>query len=254
MRILSQLVFGVISAAACAGICVAQEQTSVGAATSAGCGVQVGRRDFEVGGQGIRKVKVSLRGGSGQRREQYEAVTDETGQFKVEDVEPGTYFVQLERSGYTASGKTNRDKTITVTAGQDTKDLVFHMLVSGVITGKIVDLDGDPLRSISVVATGSTGSTTRRNVGHLGNTATNDLGEYRIVDLPPGKYFVQATPPENQAALPSPNQRTLRKIGWSMSRPIFPGPSTSARPSLWRCLPEVPPLRILACKQGTCTV
>ena len=90
-------------------------------------------------------MKVSLRGGSDQRHEPYEAVTDATGQFKVEDLEPGTYFVQLERSGYTASGKTNRDMTIKVTAGQDTKDLMFHMQVAGVITGKIVDSDGDPV-------------------------------------------------------------------------------------------------------------
>ena len=226
MKILRQLLLGVMYAVACAGICVAQEQASAGAAPSAASETKntvQGKVVQEPGGQGIRKVKVSLRGASGQRHELYEAVTDGTGQFKVEDVEPGTYLVELERPGYAASAKTNRDGTIKVTAGQDTKDLLFHMQVAGVITGKIVDLDGDPLQSISVVATASTGTRTRGNAGHLGNAATNDLGEYRIADLPPGKYIVQATPQENQAPLPSPNQKDTVKARLAYLTTYFPG-------------------------------
>ena len=222
MKILSQLVFGAI----CAGVCAGQDSTSAGATAPAASemrNIVQGKVVQEPGGQGIRKVKVSLRGGSGQRREQYEAVTDETGQFKVEDVESGIYFVQLERPGYAASGKTNRDTTIKVVAGQDTKDLVIRMLVAGVITGKIVDLDGDPFQSISVVATASTGGATRRNVGQSGNAATNDLGEYRIADLPPGKYIVQATPQENQAPLPNPNEKDTAKQRLAYVTTYFPG-------------------------------
>lgn len=226
MKILSQLVFGVICAAAWAGICVAQEQTPVGAAPSAASeknSIVQGKVVQELGGQGIGKVKVSLRGGSSQRQEPYEAVTDSTGQFKVEDVEPGKYLVELERPGYAASGKTNRDSIITVIAGQDTKDLVLHMQVAGVITGKIVDLDGDPLQRISVVATASTGTATRGNAGHFGNAATNDLGEYRIADLPPGKYIVQATPQEDHAALPSPIEKNTAKERLAYVTTYFPG-------------------------------
>jgi hypothetical protein len=82
VKILSQLVFGVICAAAWAGICVAQEQTPVGAVPSAASeknSIVQGKVVQEPGEQGIRKVKVSLRGGSGQRQEPYEAVTDSTG-------------------------------------------------------------------------------------------------------------------------------------------------------------------------------
>jgi hypothetical protein len=177
----------------------------------------------EPGGQGIRKVKIVLIGGSGQRREQYEAVTDETGQFKVQDVEPGTYLAQLQRSGYAASGKANRGSRIKVIGGQDTKDLLFHMLEAGVITGKIIDLDGDPLRSVGVAATASSGRATTRNPGHMGNAASNDLGEYRIADLPPGKYIVQATPPENETALPSPNEKNAFKGRLVYVTTYFPG-------------------------------
>src|SRR5262245_40757348 len=104
MKVLSQLEFGVVCAGIGAGICAGQERTSVGAAGATKSIVQ-GRVVQEPGGQGIRKVKIMLIGGSGQRHEPYEAVTDETGQFRFQDVEPGSYQVHLQRSGYAASGK-----------------------------------------------------------------------------------------------------------------------------------------------------
>lgn len=226
MKTLRQLAFGLVCVGLCAAICAGQDQTPPGATVPAvgdTTSIVQGKVVQEPGGQGIRKVKVSLRGGSGQRREQYEAVTDEAGLFKIEDVEPGTYFLQLERSGYAEGGKTSRDRTIKVNAGQNTKDLVFHMQAAGVITGKIVDFDGDPLPAIGVVATPSPDSATRRNIGRQGNAGTNDLGEYRIADLPPGKYIVQATPPENQAALPSPNEKIAPKDRLVFVTTYFPG-------------------------------
>ena len=210
MKLLTQLVFGVVCGGICAGVCVGQDRTSVGAGAAAADGTKSivqGRVVQEPGGQGIRKVKIMLIGGSGQRHEPYEAVTDETGLFRVQDVEPGSYRVQLQRSGYAASGKANRNSTIQVNGGQDTKGLVFHMLEAGVITGKIIDLEGDPLRGVGVTATASGGRATIRNRGQMGNAASNDLGEYRIADLPPGKYIVQAWPSESETALPSPNEK-----------------------------------------------
>jgi hypothetical protein len=182
-----------------------------------------GRVVQEPGGQGIRKVKIMLIGGSGQRHEPYEAVTDETGLFRVQDVEPGSYQVQLQRSGYAASGKANRNSTIQINGGQDTKGLVFHMLEAGVITGKIIDLEGDPLRGVSVTATASGGRATIRNRGQMGNAASNDLGEYRIADLPPGKYIVQAWPPENETALSSPNEKNASRGRLVYVTTYFPG-------------------------------
>jgi len=100
MKVLTQLVFGVVCGGICAGMCVGQDRTSVGAGAAAAGGTKStvqGRVVQEPGGLGIRKVKIVLIGGSGQRRQQYEAVTDETGQFMVQDVEPGTYLTQLQK-------------------------------------------------------------------------------------------------------------------------------------------------------------
>jgi hypothetical protein len=111
----------------------------------------------EPGGQGIRKVKVMLISRSSQTPQEYEAITDQAGQFKVENVQQGEYAVRLERAGYAAEAKSNLDKTVKVIAGRDTKDLVFQMLAAAVILGKIVDLEGDPVPNVDVIAIASTG-------------------------------------------------------------------------------------------------
>ena len=91
------------------------------------------------------------------------------------------------------------------------------------MTGKIIDLDGDPLPNVSVTATGSSGRATTRHPGHMGNAASNDLGEYRIADLPPGRYIVHAIPPETETALPSPNEKNASKGRLVYVTTYFPG-------------------------------
>jgi Carboxypeptidase regulatory-like domain len=224
LKSLSPLVIGMICAGVCPGIGAGQSATPGGptarSANEAKSIVQ-GKVVQEPGGRGIRKVRVTLRGGSNQGREQFEATTDETGSFKIENLEPGAYLVQLERSGYAADRKMNRAKsTIRVVAGQDTKDLVFHMLVAGAITGKIVDADGDPLQHVDVVA--MVGAP-RAYQTQSARGATNDLGEYRIADLPPGKYIVQADPPKNEAPPYSQNEKNTTNGRLVYVTTYFPG-------------------------------
>jgi hypothetical protein len=68
------------------------------------------------------------------------------------------------------------------------------MQSAGVISGKIVDVDGDPMAGVGVNATisGTSGLAAQRY--RAGSAVTNDLGEYRIADLRPGKYLISARP------------------------------------------------------------
>lgn len=225
MKCLTRIVIGVLWAGLCTGICAGHADTPPGAGTTAAPNetknIVQGRVVQEPGGQGIRKVRVMLIAGVSQTTPMYEAITDQAGQFKVENVEPGEYAVRLERPGYAADAKTKRDKTVKVVAGQDTKDLVFRMLAAAVISGKIVDVEGDPIPNVDVMAIGSTGVAPTGNAGALMRGATNDLGEYRIADLPPGKYIVQANPPKSQA--PSANEKDSTKDRLVYVKTFFPG-------------------------------
>jgi protocatechuate 3,4-dioxygenase beta subunit len=150
----------------------------------------------EPDGQPIRKANVQLNGRTGPTTAQYSAITDAYGQFRIDDVQPGQYVVVVEHPGFVQSVTGSRRTTISVQAGSGKNDLTLHMQPAAVITGKIVDLDGDPMRDVSVTAT-RTGSMGAGRMSHdFGNGATNDLGEFRISDLRAGRYKITASPPQ----------------------------------------------------------
>jgi hypothetical protein len=91
------------------------------------------------------------------------------------------------------------------------------MATAGLIAGKVVDADGDPMSGLTVLAmpkgqgqSGVGGALTTflsiaGAAGMLPGTATtNDLGEYRIAGLRAGQYLVIARPRGNAAPPPAP--------------------------------------------------
>src|SRR5271169_1472698 len=104
------------------------------------CTVQ-GQIIQQPGGQPIRKANVRLSGvavaDQGDPAELL-AVTDADGHFMIEDVKPGTYRVGYDRSGFVDAEKRHhgRGMLLSLEAGQEIKDLLFHMAIASVITGK----------------------------------------------------------------------------------------------------------------------
>jgi hypothetical protein len=145
----------------------------------------------ESDGQPIRKASVQLNGRKGPTDTPYSAITDAQGQFRIDNVQPGQYVVVVEHPGFVQSGASRR---ISISVQPDKNDLILHMQPAAVISGKIVDMDGDAIRDVSVIATrgGSIGAA--RNSHSYGYGATNDLGEFRISDLRAGRYKITASP------------------------------------------------------------
>jgi protocatechuate 3,4-dioxygenase beta subunit len=127
---------------------------------------------------------------------QYSAISDAEGRFTIAEIEPGRYFIVVEHPGFVQSGTGNRRTSITVQAGSGKNDLILNMQPAAIITGKIVDLDGDVMRDVSVMVTLVGSSAGGRAVHSFGNAATNDLGEFRISELRAGRYKVTASPPQ----------------------------------------------------------
>ena len=149
-------------------------------------------------GQPIRKVNVEVMGGAGQSYERHSATTSADGTFLIENLKPGGYAVTLEHAGFVQKATSRDQGSFTLQPGQSLTGLVFRMQAAGVISGKIADMDGDPMAGVSVSAA-MTG-TMARGAGRFGsqNGVTNDLGEYRIADLRPGKYLILAQPPQKE--------------------------------------------------------
>lgn len=154
----------------------------------------------EPNGQPIRKANVQLNGRKGPTAAQYSAVTDAEGQFTIEDVQPGQYGVVVMHPGFVQSNTGGHLTTISVQPGGGKNDLILRMQPAAVITGKIVDLDSDPMRDVSVSATRASSVGAGRNSNDFGSGATNDLGEFRISDLRAGRYKITASPPQGSRA------------------------------------------------------
>jgi hypothetical protein len=182
---------------------------------------------MNVGGAGLRKVIVVLGAQAGEEKREYTTSTDAFGQFRIEDVQPGTYSVTLRRSGYLRAQEKATDAEITVSAGQEVKGLVYQMQPAGVIAGKITEPDGDPLPGVSVWVTrvGSHGPEVNPNGPNdsdAGEEITNDLGEFRIANLRAGQYIVQAQT-HGTGPAPDPALRGRQKDRAIYALTFYPG-------------------------------
>jgi protocatechuate 3,4-dioxygenase beta subunit len=169
----------------------AQNSTPLAKASSmAGTVVQ------EPASQSLKKVLVQVVAEDQRQGGNYTASTDADGHFRVENVVPGRYRIFIERTGFVGvngSGLKSDTNVFTVQAGQSLEDLLFRMLPTAVISGRVTDEDGDPMSGVSVIAQKKKpGKATRESVA---SGTTNDLGEYRLSGLFPGQYWIVAMPP-----------------------------------------------------------
>ncbi len=154
-------------------------------------------------GQPVRKANVVLMqvrsGGGGMMAgppSSTAASSDSEGKFSFTKVEPGRYGLSAEKAGYVRqqygrrAGQFGPGTNLTLEAGQKITNLEFRLMPQAVITGKVVDEDGEPvphamigvLRQIPLL---------KQPMVMMGAPA-NDVGEFRIANLAPGRYLVRA--------------------------------------------------------------
>ena len=126
------------------------------------------------------------------------ASTDADGRFLIKDVPPGRYMVAASRAGFVRQEYGERASQrggtpLSVLAGQQVKDIVFRMIPGAIVTGKVVDEDGEPVYQASVMVQRWSFWQGKKQLMPDGYSSTNDLGEYRIAQLAPGRYLVQVT-------------------------------------------------------------
>jgi hypothetical protein len=77
---------------------------------------------------------------------QVKSVTDEQGHYRLSDLPPGSYRIQAASAEDFTS---RREKRITL-SGQDLNDLDFSVVVSGKISGKVVDENKEPVPNLAI--------------------------------------------------------------------------------------------------------
>jgi len=183
--------------------------------------------------EGLPKAFVRLVGKGGS----HPTVTDSGGRFLVENIQPGTYTLEAERQGFIESrfGEAQGVRIeIHLTPGQILAGLTIKLTPQAVISGRVVDEDGDIWTHSTVNLFRSSFEHGRRRLQGFIGGEVNDQGEFRLGQLPPGRYYLSAEPDavwEARNRTPAKEAGSLRLATWypssadpENSLPITVGP------------------------------
>jgi len=147
----------------------------------------------------VRKAHLVLAGAGREWDNAYSAVSDSSGQFRFADVAPGRYRLWVSKNRYTrfSYGERRpggRGAILTLRPGARLDDLVLKLTPAAVVAGRVLDEDGEPVAyaRVNVLRYRYVDGEKRLMAVNRG-ASTNDLGEYRLFGLAPGRYYLSVT-------------------------------------------------------------
>jgi hypothetical protein len=185
-----------------------------------------GKAIDSVTGQGVRKAVVTLRCNSGGS---FSTLTGPLGEFRFDNLQAAECVVSAEAEGYSLA-QGGGAKPFTIAAGQQLTRMDVTLTPLGVITGKVVDENGEPLEGASVSAMTYVYNNLHRTLQQVSSNSTDDRGVYRLFDIPPGRYYLSAE--SHQPLPPTPSahvHRLFPEEGYA--RVFFPGAADATQAS-----------------------
>lgn len=153
-------------------------------------------------GEPLRRATVRLNNLQGGQPNNLSATTGVSGRFLFQNLTPGTYSLYATRPGYIDRNEFDRGKgngvtTLELRPGEAVRDIAIRLGAAVTISGRIFDEAGEPLNGASVgVMEYSAWPPGQRRLQQVSGGQSNDLGEYRIFGLRPGRYFLYAQYPQ----------------------------------------------------------
>ncbi|HZW94411.1 MAG TPA: carboxypeptidase-like regulatory domain-containing protein [Candidatus Eremiobacteraceae bacterium] len=123
-------------------------------------------------------------------------VTAEDGKFEFTGLPAGKYSLTGARRGFISASYDQHDQysTAIVTGAElDTETLVLRLAPDAVITGKVLDEFGEPVRHATVQLYFDDHSRGVDQIRQSRGAQTDDLGEYEFTPLRPGTYFLSVS-------------------------------------------------------------
>ena len=152
-----------------------------------------------VTGERLRKAYVRLAPASDAANVR-PTVTDEEGRFVFENIQPGNYSLEAEHQGLIESRYGEDAGTpveLRIVAGQNLSDLNIRLMPPAAISGRVRDEDGGPWTHAYIHVLRSVRQGGKRQLQGFSSAEVNDAGEFRVGQLPPGRYYLSAEPDAN---------------------------------------------------------
>jgi uncharacterized GH25 family protein len=125
---------------------------------------------------------------------QITAKTDEKGRFEITGLAPGLYSVQVTHAGMSLKGHHLEQAMLLTLESGKSQTLNLTMLPTGVISGQILNEDGEPMPHVSVAAMRYGYTIMGRHLAQVANATSDDKGQFRLFGLQSGSYLVLAKP------------------------------------------------------------
>jgi sarcosine oxidase gamma subunit len=144
-------------------------------------------------GRPVKRARVIVTGGG----RPFSATTDEGGRFRIGSLPAAAYNVVATKSGFVdaAFGQRRPQRAgtpVELTDGQQIGNIDIRLHRGGVITGRLVDEDGEPLAQAIVTVLRQRYVRGERQLTPAGVNQSDDRGQFRVFGLPPGEYYVSA--------------------------------------------------------------
>jgi Carboxypeptidase regulatory-like domain len=163
-----------------------------------------------VTGEPIRRVLVQIYMGPEQA-----SLTDDNGHFEFHGLLGGQTSVAVRKPGFFSEGEAARKGPIpvAVTVGPETDPIVLKLIPEAAIQGKIQSEDGEPIEAAPVMVFALHIDNGHKSWGEAGSARTDEYGEFRIANLTPGTYYLEAGP-KLRSSFPNARSAT-RQLGFA---------------------------------------
>jgi Carboxypeptidase regulatory-like domain len=151
-------------------------------------------------------------------------ITAEDGKFEFNGIPAGKYSLGGSKKGFISGNYDQHDffSTAIVTgAGLDTENLVLKLAPGAVISGKVLDEAGDPIRHAMVHLYYDDHRDGVDRIQGNRTAMTDDLGVYEMTPLMPGTYFLSATATPWYAVHPHTEPANARRASTDVSATDF---------------------------------
>jgi len=146
------------------------------------------------GGNPLSRARVTIVDAKNPERRQ-SIITSDDGRFEFK-VRPGRYDLRGAKRGFISASYDEHEQfsTAIVTGrGLDTENLVLRLAPSGVLSGRVLDELGDPVRSAQVSLYREDRRVGIGRILKIHAQGTDDQGAYEFASLDAGTYFISVT-------------------------------------------------------------
>ena len=208
------LIIGFVAGLSIFSVCAGLMNRDVYAAWSTPAGLETEDRNpggiqgkvlAEDGGHPLAKATLSLRSKTARPHDPPRTVrTDSSGQYAFKDLDPGQYTLRATRHGYIPRNYGQKTAyslridsvgtALTVGPGQVLENIDFRLIRGGVVEGRVVDQDKEPVERVAVRLTVFRSLRGKDRLLPSGHDETDDRGYFRIFGVPPGNYYLRVSP------------------------------------------------------------